>query len=1117
MNYFIRLIFILLIFCNICGYNAYAQLSNIKFEHYSVDDGLSQGSVNCIFQDKKGFLWLGTQEGLNKYDGYNFTVYQHNPLDTNSLSSNWVYSIDEDNNGNIWIGTQNGINCFNPSNEIFKHYYLKTNKYNDLQEEVYSVLAANDGKIWFKTTQALCRLDNVTGNITRFEHLVDYFVSNKSDKGFPIVEDAEGIWVGSASGLKYFSKKIEQFKSYNYIPDDPNSISNDYITGLTFDNKGNLWIATQNGLDKFDARKKIFVKYFADPDNPSKGPNINNINDVFWGHKNILWVATLGGGLSAYDPQTNEFTHFTHKENSSDAIYSDYLLSLHEDRSLNLWIGSDANGLDKCDLKSSKFNLYRSSKSKFGLHLSSDVIASVFMENDSMLWLGTWENGLDIVNRNTNEVKVITTNSEKNRIAGNNVHAIFADSHGLIWIGTNTGISIYEKKTKKFFDADSYFGITLNEKLLNIRIYNINEDYKGNIWIGTKYGLYRVNIDSKTVNSFYSEQNDSMSICDNSVNCTACDKDGYIWIGTNLGINRYDYKSNKFKRIGFNKFNKPVSRSNRLYYVPSNLYIEHVLEDLYDDNIIWIGTASGLNKYNKKNQTFEYYTVEDNLPNGTIYEIVQDKNGNIWMSTNRGLACFDIKNNKIRAYDKNDGIQGLEFNNGASYIAPSGELFFGGTNGLTSFNPSLQQDNPFLPNVVFTNFEKIDDKGNKVKSSISDTKEIVLNYNDHSLTFNFAALEYTKPKKNSFKYWMEGLNSGWLDIGNRNFVDFGVLAPGEYTLHLKGSNNDLIWNDKEAAIHIIVNPPIFKTFWAYLAYILLVGSIIFFYVRSRTRKLQLANDSLRQKQLASLEIARQKEELSVKNKNITDSINYAKRIQEAMLPSEYLFRKLLPDSFILYKPRDIVSGDFYWITENEGKIFVAAVDCTGHGVPGAFMSIIGFDLLRNITREQNIEDPAEILNHLNLGVSDTFSKQSSDYELKDGMDVALLVIDRVNKQLQYSGAFNPLYIVRDKQVIEIKGNRFSIGKIEGNESRKFDTHFLDYEENDMIYIFSDGYADQLGGPLGKKFKFRRFQHLILSVHSLPLIKQKAFLDETFESWRGQLEQVDDILVIGIRL
>lgn len=1096
--------------------NIAAQITDFKSEHYAVDDGLSQGSANCIFQDKKGFIWIGTQDGLNKFDGYKFTTYQHNPLDTNTISANWVYGIDEDDNGILWIATQNGLNAFNPRTNKFKKYYTHQQSSSN-NEEIFAVLVGMDGFIWFKSSKFLYKLDTANNTISVYEHSLDYFVNNKSDNGFPMIEDAESIWIGTANGLFQFIKKMEVFKPYNNIPEDPNSLSNNFVTSITIDDKSNVWVGTSNGLNKLDKKRNRFIHYFANNENPSMGPIGNNINALCNGKNGILWIGTFGSGLCFYDPHTNQFYHIKHEDGNESSIYYDYILSLYEDKTMNLWIGFDANGLDKIDLKPQKFKTYQSSKGKKGLHLSSDNIASICLQNDSILWIGTWENGLNIVNRNNFSVKLITTQTPNQQIVGNNVHAIHADNHGLIWIGTKSGISIYDKKSKTFSDLDAYFKIDLNLKLKGIRIYNIAEDYKGNIWIATRNGLYRFNYDTKTITSFVSSLNDSLTLYDNSVLCTVCDKNGYIWIGTRTGLNRYDYNTNKCFRIGYKRTNKPIAGSQRIYAVPSNPYIYHVIEDMFDENIIWVGTGSGLDRFNKLNNTFEYYTIADGLPNGTIYELIQDKNGNLWMSTNRGLAFFDVNQKKITAFDVNDGLQGLEFNNGASYIAPNGEIFFGGVNGITAFNPNDQKDNTFIPNVVFTTFEKTDAHGKKEIINISDLKLIELRYDDHSITFSFAALEYTNPRKNTFKYWIEGLMNDWIFIGNKNFIDIGVLAPGEYTLHLKGSNNSGIWNEKEVSIKIIVYPPFYKTTWAYILYILLIGTIIFYYVRSRTKKLQEANEILRQKQLTSLEIARQKEELSVKNKNITDSINYAKRIQEALLPSEYLFRKLLPDSFILYKPRDIVSGDFYWVSEKESKIFVAAVDCTGHGVPGAFMSIIGFDLLKNITREQNIEDPAEILNLLNMGVADTFSKQSTDYEIKDGMDVSLLVIDRVNKQLQYAGAFNPLYIVRNKELIEIKGNRFAIGKIEGNENKRFDTHLFDYENNDMIYLFSDGYADQIGGPFQKKFKFRRFQHLILSVHNLPLQKQKDFLDETFETWKGQLDQVDDILIIGIRM
>ena len=279
-----------------------------------------------------------------------------------------------------------------------------------------------------------------------------------------------------------------------------------------------------------------------------------------------------------------------------------------------------------------------------------------------------------------------------------------------------------------------------------------------------------------------------------------------------------------------------------------------------------------------------------------------------------------------------------------------------------------------------------------------------------------------------------------------------------------------------------------------------------------------ANQVLIEKDIASREVEKQRRELAIKNKNITDSIQYAKKIQEALLPSDLMFKKLFPDSFILFKPKDIVSGDFYWITERNNKVFVSAVDCTGHGVPGAFMSLIGFKILENIIKVQGIEKPSEILNILSMGIENTFHRDEEDYLLKDGMDLAFCVFDRDKKQLEYAGAFNPLYLIRDNKLIETTADRFSIGlKHIVNEQNEYTNHSISIKKGDMIYLFSDGYPDQFGGPNGKKYMYRRFRHLLLTIHKLALQEQKDFLEKSIEEWKGEeYDQVDDILVIGIR-
>jgi serine phosphatase RsbU (regulator of sigma subunit) len=316
----------------------------------------------------------------------------------------------------------------------------------------------------------------------------------------------------------------------------------------------------------------------------------------------------------------------------------------------------------------------------------------------------------------------------------------------------------------------------------------------------------------------------------------------------------------------------------------------------------------------------------------------------------------------------------------------------------------------------------------------------------------------------------------------------------------------------------VVETPFWKSEFAYFAYAIGGILLIFWIIRWRTRSLRKANQQLKEREIIAQQVAKQKEELSVKNKNITDSLVYAKRIQESLLPSDITFKNILKDSFILYKPKDIVSGDFYWVNQVEDKLFVAVVDCTGHGVPGAFMSIIGVELLNNITSEQKILEADKILYDLNRGISLTLSKDGGDTKpIRDGMDVALCIIDKKKKQLEFAGAFRPLYLLRDNKIQEIKGDRFSVGMLEDSiEDSKIIKKTIELKEDDMIYLFSDGYADQFGGPESKKFKYRRFRHLLLTIHKLPMEQQKYYLDKSIEDWRGDQEQVDDILIVGFR-
>ncbi|MEA3317750.1 MAG: SpoIIE family protein phosphatase, partial [Bacteroidota bacterium] len=455
-----------------------------------------------------------------------------------------------------------------------------------------------------------------------------------------------------------------------------------------------------------------------------------------------------------------------------------------------------------------------------------------------------------------------------------------------------------------------------------------------------------------------------------------------------------------------------------------------------------------------------------------------------------------------------------EFSIGAYFKSKKGEIFFGGISGINSFFPDSIKINRIPPKIAITEVEIVAKNKKTLKYPSSDDV-LHIPYKNNLITVEFSVLDYTNPKQNTYAYKLKGAGDEWINIGNRRYATFSKLAPGKYTFIVKGANSDYVWNEEGVSLDIIVKTPIWKKDISYVVYIVLIISLILFLVQYRTRHLRKTNLKLKEKELIAIQVAKQKEELSVKNKSITDSIIYAKRIQESLLPSKIYFKELLPKSFILFKPKDIVSGDFYWVAHKANKIFLAVVDCTGHGVPGAFMSIIGFELLRNIINEQNIQEADEIMSHLNKGIIDTLGK-SDDISIKDGMDMSLCVIDRNNSILEYSGAFRPLYMIRDNKLDEIKGGRFSVGMLDDNENDKILKTVISIEKDDVFYMFSDGYADQFGGPEGKKYKYRRFRHMLLNIHRNSLEKQKEFLDKSIEDWKGNEEQVDDILIVGIK-
>ncbi len=427
-----------------------------------------------------------------------------------------------------------------------------------------------------------------------------------------------------------------------------------------------------------------------------------------------------------------------------------------------------------------------------------------------------------------------------------------------------------------------------------------------------------------------------------------------------------------------------------------------------------------------------------------------------------------------------------------------------------SLNYYFSKGEPLLKSFSFLSSRGWETRVYSRESQILRTGRIKLLY------FNYLIPGRKHEDETQFEYLLEGFDQNWKVANESGLVFYSNIGKGSYTFKLrpKDRNQDTHGFEISQSFRVVI--PVWNSSLAMILYFIIFLGGLTFFIQYRTQSLRIANQILREKELNALKVARQREELSVKNKNITDSIRYAQKIQEALLPSNEYFKELMPESFALLQPKDIVSGDFYWISEAHGKIFVVSADCTGHGVPGALMSMIGFEMLGKVIHDQGIRHPSEILTVLSRGIETTFSRHMRDPLLKEGIDLGLVMVDKKNKKAEFAGAFSTLYLIRDNRLTEIKGNRMTVGLKDTGPDDEFTNHYIELEEEDRMYLFTDGYPDQFGGPKGKKFMYRRFKHLLLTINESPMKQQMKFLQETLKLWMGETGQVDDIQIIGMQ-
>lgn len=826
----------------------------LRFDHLTIEQGLSQSSINAIFQDSRGFMWFGTQDGLNRYDGYSFKVYKPDPDNDASLSDGWITSIVEDKDGFLWIGTnQGGLNRFDPKLETFTHYaHDPDNLFSLNDNHVNQLFVDHEGNLWVGTMHGMDRFDKTKNNFAHYLTNLSKFQKNDEYSITAIHQDQHGqFWVGTAgSGFLKFYPATNSFDAYQSNPDNPSTISSDYITSIAEDEHSIIWVGTRRGLNRFDPNTGWFARFTRTELNLGDNVTGDQTNDISVRTQGVdrnlssnavntlvvdstgnLWIGT-SKGLNRYEPGQG-FVQYLNDPSYSRSLSNNSVMSLYEDNSGAIWIGTWAGGVNLYDRQRDLFSYYRHDPQDPN-SLPDNSIGPIFVDSTGYAWIGTAASGLNRHPWNTNQFFNFQYDARNpSGLSSNDVTSIAQDQDSFLWIGSQNGLDKFNPRTMVV--AAHYRNDPANpDSLSNNRVYTVFVDRANNVWAGTYTGLDQLDRTTGKFTHYVHKADDPASLSGNLVYAMAEDQDGKLWVGTfESGLNLFDPRTGTFKQYRRDPKDKTTLNNDSILAI-------------YRDTKgrIWIGTGGGgLNLYHPASDSFSYYLEKDGLPNGVVYGILEDDFGNLWMSTNYGISRFNPETKVFRNFDAGDGLQSNEFNSSAYAKGKHGEMYFGGVNGLTVFHPANIADNPFWPQVALTSLTQ-DDKPLAVGTSVETVQSIELHYPQNSFDFNFAALSYNQPHKNQYAYFLEGFDTNWHYIGTKRDGRYTNLPGGQYTLLLKAANSDGVWNETPTRIAVTVVPPfwqtnIFRVLLAMFAVATVVGG-----VGLRTKSIQDRNRAL---------------------------------------------------------------------------------------------------------------------------------------------------------------------------------------------------------------------------------------------------------------------------------
>ena len=809
------------------------------FTHLSVEDGLSHSNVLAIVQDHEGYLWLGTYYGLNRYDGHTITVFYQDPLDVASLAESSISKLLVDREGTLWIGTWGGgLDRFDPSDETFVHYPATPSNRQHLQDDrIQSLFEDRDGILWIGTfAGGLSRLDRpgpvVAGTspgsatrssdvLTTFRHDPENPASLSHDRIWDIDQDPDGrLWVATDAGLSLLDPATATAEIFRHDRTDDTSLSHDLVRVVYVDGDGTVWAGTQRGLDRFDRERHAFRR-FSTGSEALSDLSRTLVASIYEDHLGDLWVGT-GGGLHRYAQDSGAFEQFLPDTRDSHSLSGDHVGAIYEDRSHNLWVGTRCCGADRLDLKPAKFR-HAAHRSDQPASLSDGWVFGFAQDREERLWIAT-RNGLDRYDESTGQFEHFRHDPEDlHSLPADDVRAVVSDPRGDLWVSVwRTGIS------RLPIDAEGFIHYRHDPEnpgsLTSDTVESLFVDRSGTLWAATRAGLDRFERDSSRFVHYRHRPGDEHSLSDDYVQTIYEDSEGSLWVGTNSrGLARL-----ASDRTGFDRFPSHPGDPTTL----SSPRIHAIAED--SSGKLWVGTANGLNEL-MPNGSFRRYYMKDGLPSNRISAILPDREGGLWLSTFGGLSKFTPSTGAIRNYAARDGLRSRPFIRGACFEDSSGRLYFGSEDGFDVFDPGRIIDNPRVPAVVLTTI-RLFDQPMKFGDAISRLKEIELGWRDDVLTFGFAALDFTSPKDNRYRFKLEGFDHRWSADSARREARYTGLGPGRYTFRVQGSNSDGVWNVQGAALAVTILPPPWKTWWAHTLYALVLALAVVGYVRWQRRK-----------------------------------------------------------------------------------------------------------------------------------------------------------------------------------------------------------------------------------------------------------------------------------------